>query len=138
MPTLQRVKQQAKAVACQSNLRQWGSYFLLYTDDNNGHFHREPGNGEKGYEFTWMSVMRPYYLDAPDICFCPTATKHHDTGGRRTFTAWRYHRSNVLLASGSYGINLAVKDQPPTALGRTPAADFVEKPLDKKSDVPAL
>jgi prepilin-type N-terminal cleavage/methylation domain-containing protein len=33
MPALQRVKHQAKAVACQSNLRQWGLCFNMYTDD---------------------------------------------------------------------------------------------------------
>jgi len=28
MPTLQRVREQGRVVACQSNLRQWASYFL--------------------------------------------------------------------------------------------------------------
>jgi len=36
MPALQRVKKQAKAVVCQSNLKQWGTIFAMYTDDNNG------------------------------------------------------------------------------------------------------
>ena len=40
MPALQRVKHQAKAVACQSNLRQWGLYFSFYTEENNGYFHK--------------------------------------------------------------------------------------------------
>ena len=40
MPALQRVKGQAKAVACQSNLKQWGIYFSIYTDENDGYFHR--------------------------------------------------------------------------------------------------
>ncbi len=36
LPTLQRVKQQAKAITCQSNLRQWGHGFAMYCSDNNG------------------------------------------------------------------------------------------------------
>jgi len=36
MPALQRVKDQAKAVGCMSNLKQWGLFFYMYTDDYNG------------------------------------------------------------------------------------------------------
>ncbi|MFH1882157.1 MAG: prepilin-type N-terminal cleavage/methylation domain-containing protein [Planctomycetota bacterium] len=32
MPALQRVKKQAKTVACQSNLKQWGAIFLMYAN----------------------------------------------------------------------------------------------------------
>ncbi|MCH7559665.1 MAG: type II secretion system protein, partial [Planctomycetes bacterium] len=38
MPSLQRVRKQAKAVACQSNLKQWGLVFRMYTNDNDGYF----------------------------------------------------------------------------------------------------
>jgi len=33
LPTLQRVRKQAKAVACQSNLRQWGTVWATYDDE---------------------------------------------------------------------------------------------------------
>ena len=33
MPALQRVKRQAKAVICQSNLHQWGTFFMIRTDE---------------------------------------------------------------------------------------------------------
>lgn len=36
MPTLQRIKEQTKAVACQSNLRQWEHGFKMYCSDNDG------------------------------------------------------------------------------------------------------
>ena len=32
MPALQWVKNQAKTVACQSNLKQWGAIFLMYAN----------------------------------------------------------------------------------------------------------
>ena len=38
MPALQRVKKQAKAVACQSNLHQWAVAFEMYTGENVGYF----------------------------------------------------------------------------------------------------
>jgi len=38
LPTLERVKRQAKAVVCQSNLRQSGAIWAMYTENNDGHF----------------------------------------------------------------------------------------------------
>jgi prepilin-type N-terminal cleavage/methylation domain-containing protein len=34
LPSIQRVRRQAKAVTCQSNLRQWGVVFSMYTTSN--------------------------------------------------------------------------------------------------------
>jgi len=39
MPALQRVKKQAKTVICQSNLKQWGTIFAMYTDRLNRSLH---------------------------------------------------------------------------------------------------
>jgi len=36
LPTLQRVRKQAKAAACQVNLRQWGMTLALYAEENQG------------------------------------------------------------------------------------------------------
>ena len=36
LPALGRVRRQAKAVACQANLRQWGQILALYTQENEG------------------------------------------------------------------------------------------------------
>jgi len=35
MPSLRKAREQAKAVICQSNLKQWSYFFAFYTDDNN-------------------------------------------------------------------------------------------------------
>jgi prepilin-type processing-associated H-X9-DG protein len=37
LPALARARNQARAVACQSNLRQWGQILAMYTDENDGH-----------------------------------------------------------------------------------------------------
>ena len=37
LPALGRVRRQARAVVCQSNLRQWGKALSLYLQDNQGH-----------------------------------------------------------------------------------------------------
>jgi len=116
MPALQRVKEQARTVACQSSLRQWALYFSLYTDDNNGHFHRGWNDGPYSQD-SWMVVMRPYYLDNPDICFCPTATKLRADGADNTYGAW----TNSFNEHGSYGINICVTDPLPGREGGRPA-----------------
>ena len=38
VPTLQRVRNQARAIVCQANLKQWGATLSLYTEDNQGCF----------------------------------------------------------------------------------------------------
>ncbi|MHC4326363.1 MAG: type II secretion system protein [Planctomycetota bacterium] len=43
MPALQRVKEQAGSVACQSNLKQMGLVVSMYTQDYDGKFHQEVG-----------------------------------------------------------------------------------------------
>ena len=36
VPTLQRVRNQAKALVCQTNLKEWGTVLALYADENEG------------------------------------------------------------------------------------------------------
>jgi prepilin-type N-terminal cleavage/methylation domain-containing protein/prepilin-type processing-associated H-X9-DG protein len=73
MPALARVKKQAKAVACQSLLKQWGVIWSMYCDDNNGRF-SEAGN--LGWlRGTWVIALRPQYRTRSKILICPAATK---------------------------------------------------------------
>ena len=36
MPALARVREQARTVSCQANLRQWGFVSMMYAEDNDG------------------------------------------------------------------------------------------------------
>ena len=119
IPSLQRARKQAKAVLCQSNLRQWGLYFSLYTDDNDGRFHRGWNYGPR-YDHGWMVVLRPYYREQPEIKFCPTATKVRGEGGIEPFAAW----TNRDGEHGSYCINDWVVDPLPGDEGNMPAEWF--------------
>jgi len=123
MPALNRVKKQAKTVACQSRLRSWGMLFKLYTDDSDGYFnegwgyeHHHPGRpGEYGL---WMNALRPYYRDNWGMLLCPMATRMVETQyGQQdwgTFKAWfkdaanRYRTASEGTTKrfvGSYSIN---------------------------------
>ncbi|MEJ2704099.1 MAG: prepilin-type N-terminal cleavage/methylation domain-containing protein, partial [Sedimentisphaerales bacterium] len=63
MPALQRVRKQARAVACLANLGQWGLMFAMYCDENDGNFFTGELNGTRsgmGSGEFWRETMRPY------------------------------------------------------------------------------
>lgn len=127
LPTLQRVKKQAKAVICQSNLKQWGTIFTMYTNNNDGLCPRQKFHGLATPE-PWMYILHDYSTDNDGIYCCPMATKVANpiaqnsasiirsprtasadvTGG--TFLAWgkvnfKIAGSQTPAYYGSYGIN---------------------------------
>jgi prepilin-type N-terminal cleavage/methylation domain-containing protein len=70
MPALTRVRQQARSVVCQSNLKQWGAIWAMYCDDNNGMFpKRTSGSGR------WIDVLFDYYYKDEEFRTCPMARK---------------------------------------------------------------
>jgi len=109
MPALQRVKKQARSVACQSNLKQWGAVFLMYTDDHNGYFMTGWESG--AYLKNWIGATLPYYKETK-IRLCPTATKPTSEGNRHPFAAWVNKTSQEGEIIGSYGLNNWVLDPP--------------------------
>ena len=98
IPTLQRIKKQAKVITCRSNLHQWDLMFSMYMANNEGMFFM-PAHGD-----TWIGPLEPYYRDCKDSLFlCPMATKHYtegleqippdtvlDTVIKKRFWAWKY------------------------------------------------
>src|SRR5512146_1279733 len=56
MPALQRVREQARSVTCLSNLKQWGLFFSMYTEEHNGEFERGLDRGHH-----WIVALRPYF-----------------------------------------------------------------------------
>jgi len=78
LPALQRIRKQARAVVCQSNLRQWGLAFSMYTSDNEGKFICYLKENHNFLEEYWPSLMRPYYNKCEDLLLCPMAPKPKD------------------------------------------------------------
>ena len=129
LPVLYRAKNQARAVVCQTNLRQWGATFALYTEDSEGRF---PINSGDALWFMRGTILLeedpnnpPVYQNicTKDIACCPMAVKVENHGGftasrsalgqsyqiegtsGSTFNAWEI--TNPLPRfRGSYGINL--------------------------------
>ena len=101
MPSLQRVKKQAKAVACQANLRQWGTIFSIYMDENDGYFIY----GDSSGQWRWVLQSNPRVRKL-SIC-CPEASNPDKNGG--TFGTWGESSldSDYVMQKdyGSYGLN---------------------------------
>lgn len=124
-PALQRARNQARAVACQANLKQWATTIALYTEENQGHL---PRNFVVGYSL-WFLVGSVTSSDDPNvpeslhpidtkgIAFCPMAVKHGSdqftmmVGGEirvegwsgSTFEAWEMICPKTFRSS--YGLN---------------------------------
>ena len=78
MPALARVRKQAKDVLGQSNLKQWGTCFSMYTGDNDSSFPRGwfiPDAKVKPGDY-WMHALRPYSGNEHNLRCCPMVTKH--------------------------------------------------------------
>jgi prepilin-type N-terminal cleavage/methylation domain-containing protein/prepilin-type processing-associated H-X9-DG protein len=69
MPSLQKARNQARTVVCQSNLKQWGTIFALYTEDNHGYFI----SSRQIYD---LSVFEKYINKGiKKILYCPKAVR---------------------------------------------------------------
>ncbi|MBN1359443.1 MAG: type II secretion system protein [Sedimentisphaerales bacterium] len=138
MPALSRVRSQARGVACQSNLKQWGTLFLMYTDGNNGQFNTRWGNRGR-----WIDTMYAYYHKDPKFRVCPVAKKiaypTFPPGGSSVLelsgdkeTNWGYCSASNERPEGtfgSYGINEWVEvPGEPTVCGK-PAQYFWRTPM---------
>jgi len=134
MPSLQRVRRQAKAVYCQAQLHQWSLVFSAYTGDYDGYFMQGwTGTSRHPHEqgrWIWINALRPYYSDLK-MRLCPMATKlimdedGNDTGARPPYAAYGIiNRGNDYAHINgdytSYSINWWANRCPPgfnTSLG---------------------
>lgn len=125
IPALSRVREQARTVGCQANLRQWGIVCTMYAEANSGKL----WSGIAPDYWWW-----PFQLPEEQRCwkenktwFCPTATKLQvDESGvsapmLNIFNAWgiykaayQGHEAGHLGIAGSYGINGFLLSRPLT------------------------
>lgn len=100
LPALQRARKQARAVVCQANLRQWGTFMAMSVNDNGGSFWSPDWGGPRDV-YGPGAYTRPYWglwnlsgREAGEgIVCCPMATKYLVSEGNGltnggTFVAW--------------------------------------------------
>jgi prepilin-type N-terminal cleavage/methylation domain-containing protein len=99
LPTLHRVRKQARAVACRSNLRQWSIIFKAYTSGSEGALHNQGFCDIAAPEF-WMHWFSRNAPGIEKICCCPMATKPANPAGR--FQADRTVAGGAFKAWGNF------------------------------------
>ncbi|UCF16875.1 MAG: prepilin-type N-terminal cleavage/methylation domain-containing protein [Phycisphaerales bacterium] len=112
MPALSRVKRQARSVTCQALLKQWGTIWSMYCDDNNGFFSNGFIRNAGWHRGEWVICLRHLYRTKTNILQCPSATKRLPTGqqwGSTYNTYWMPTGGNDTGGMGgeepSYGGN---------------------------------
>jgi prepilin-type N-terminal cleavage/methylation domain-containing protein len=130
VPSLEKVKRQARVVVCQSNLHQWAITFKMFTDEHNNKFmsgdeYEDLITGPSGFggeesiddspDHSWPLILRSYYKDEKLLCY-PSAKKPPLDGTRdrkdtvySTWGLWIYYHIESIY--GSYGINSWVLNQ---------------------------
>ena len=90
LPTLNRARNQARAVVCQTNLKQWGTIFNIFIENNQGRFLPSPlyANDFLQASYYHNSDIRNLFLsfsdswiNTKDIACCPMAVRE----GNREF-----------------------------------------------------
>lgn len=136
MPALQRVRNQARAAVCQSNLHQWGMIWAMYTQDHGGSFPMAV--------LSWREILKKYHKDEDQkITLCPMARRLYSEGTLPPFGAWEQtwggeghlDRSSHPYAS-SYGINQWVYSVPDIGAGRIKERIWGTAYIKKAGDVP--
>jgi prepilin-type N-terminal cleavage/methylation domain-containing protein/prepilin-type processing-associated H-X9-DG protein len=111
LPALQRVRNQARAIVCQTNLKQWGTILGIYVEENRA---RLPSIFDADLFFRGTSIseddpnvsgpLNPF--DTKGIACCPMAVRPSDDilAIGSTFEAWVLRYDGPLFR-GSYGFN---------------------------------
>jgi len=106
-PALQKARNQARAVVCQANLKQWGSILSLYTEDNAGRLPSKVGDALWLVRGPFLTPGDPSVpgiyqeIRAKGIACCPMAVR---PGGRGRFSAsatWDGKSYRIEGTSGS-------------------------------------
>jgi len=91
-PVFARAREQARKASCQSNLKQIGIAFTMYTQDYDERY-PAAANGsavENGKSNRWYDVLNPYIKNKQQIWICPTAGPLTRYGGSDGYTYGGY------------------------------------------------
>jgi prepilin-type N-terminal cleavage/methylation domain-containing protein/prepilin-type processing-associated H-X9-DG protein len=99
-PSLHRVRNNARAVVCQSNLKQWGTIFASYTDDNHGRFYDDL------YWHSWYSFRflrnTPQKKSFPYLCPMAVKTNNQRYIGNHLIDVYEFGIPFPLFFWGGY------------------------------------
>jgi len=118
MPVLGKVKKQARAAACMSQLKQWGIIWSMYADSSDGKF--PDGEIPPGQRINsgmprgqWVTALKRGWEKHPELLLCPSAKTHGGIGGNEGSFDKSYLMADYMGTAGeetlqeeaSYGMN---------------------------------
>jgi len=125
LPTLSRVRRQAKSLGCQAKLRQSGLLFSTYAADSDGKLMLTDNEGD---EWDYLVFLGGRSSEREDLLLCPMASRPKLTSRRGaygdTFSPWWVYDTNDTVAYsnedlrvGSYGVSNYVQGPVATTRG---------------------
>lgn len=105
LPALSKAKDRARSATCQSNLKQWGTYFALYVDDYEGWTCIDTGPNPWFYRIT--DVMGREYSS-------------WGTGTNRDFGVWQCPENIHQMRPGGYGVGESQQSYQPNGWDNVP------------------
>jgi len=87
LPVAQQVRNRARAVVCQTNLRQWGTVLAMYLDENNGRYFITNNEGIRFLRGSYFRNKDPFNpsdessYNTRSIACCPMAVKTESGNG---------------------------------------------------------
>jgi prepilin-type N-terminal cleavage/methylation domain-containing protein len=108
LPALNKAREQARSIACRSNLSQWGKCYYLYTCDYDGRMPTFEGGNVSSEGTVFTATFAKYTNDVKKLRICPSAQEPYpktdkihtsDNGSNGATTRAWYINSDV----GWYG-----------------------------------
>ena len=117
LPSLRRARNQARAVVCQANLKQWGTILALYTEDSQGRIPRHIGDALwliRGSSLSDGDPNKPGVYNGvrtKGIALCPMAVRPGDYGNfhavSSSFGSQLWHMDGTIGSTfGAWKINM--------------------------------
>jgi len=111
MPALQLVRRQAKAAMCKVNLRQWGTIWSMYTEQNNFKFPLATIHDPNTFVISaidWRIALEDYYSHNRKILLCPMTTRTLEEGAQ---VKYAITVDNIWGEKSSYATNYWILDR---------------------------
>ena len=138
LPALSKAKQKAYSISCVNNLKQLGTAYFMYVQDNKGALLPYETDPVAGYVL-WIKQLTDYSSQVTAVRLCPAAADTNAPSPSAK-TPWNWGNApDPKYRNGSYGLNSALYVNGPTSPTFTSANYFLkESAINQSSQTPVF